>query len=70
MQRIPMSLSDYQVDTVIKAYLRNMTIRASSVNDAPDVDTPEDRVVLSEKAMKKMFFKRIRKNMTQKFQRH
>jgi hypothetical protein len=65
-----MALSDYQVDNVIKAYLRNMTIRANSVNDAANVDTPEDLVVLSEVAMKKMFFKRIRKDMTEKLQKH
>jgi hypothetical protein len=57
-----MILSDYQVDSVIKAYLRNMTGRANFANDAQDVDTPEDRVVLSEAAMKKMFFKMIRKH--------
>jgi hypothetical protein len=66
-----MALSDYQVDAVIKAYLKNMTIRAASANDDGDTgEIPEDRVAISEEAMKVMFFKRIRKSLAKKLTKH
>ena len=64
-----MTLSGYQVDSVIKAYLRNMTIRATSARQEGDIEFPDDQVVLSEDAMKGMFFKRIRNNMTEKLRK-
>lgn len=65
-----MALSDYQIDRVIKAYLRNMTLRAASANGDLHGELPADQVVISEEAMKTMFFDRIQKHLTKKLRKH
>jgi hypothetical protein len=65
-----MVLFDYQIDSVIQAYLKNMAIRANSANADRDAEFPEDQVTISEEAMKRMFFKRIRNHMTERLRKH
>jgi hypothetical protein len=67
---VMMTLSNYQIDRVIKAYLRNMTLRAASGNDDLHGELPEDQVAISEEALKTMFFGRIQKHLTKKLTRH
>ncbi len=62
-----MSLTNHQVDSVIKAYLRNMATRAAE--GAEDPETPEDLVVISREALRTMFFKRIGEAMTDRLKK-
>jgi hypothetical protein len=59
-----MSLYDYQVGSVIKAYLRNMTTRATGLGRTEDQEMPEDLVIISREAFRTMLFERIGKQMT------
>ena len=62
-----MSLTNHQIDSVIKAYLRNMATRAADGTDNPE--TPEDVVMISHDALRTMFFKRIGKLMTERLKK-
>lgn len=62
-----MSLTAHQVDSVIKAYLRNMAIKAADGTD--NRETPEDVVLISHEALRTMFFKRIGKLMTDRLKK-
>ncbi len=64
-----MMISDYQIDSVIKAYMRNMTVRATRGNQDGDIEVPDDQVILSEDAMKRIFYNRIRNNMAEKLRK-
>lgn len=54
-----MTVSNFQIRTVIRAYVRNMRVRAESAVDDSIEDLPEDTVALSEQALKNRFFGRI-----------
>ena len=60
-----MTISDYQINSVIKTYMRNMksrTIQSDKTSEPP----AEDRVLISDEGMKKMLFDRIGEKMTER----
>lgn len=61
-----MTISDYQIRTVIRAYMRNMRVRVESATDDPTAELPEDRVVISQDAVRKRFFGRIGERVAEK----
>jgi hypothetical protein len=64
-----MTVSDYQINNVIKTYMRNMksrTIHADMISE-PAV---EDRVLISDEGVKRMLFDRIGEKMTERLRRH
>ena len=65
-----MTISDYQINSVVKTYMRNMKSRASLTEKTARGDGAEDRVLISEEAMKRMVFERIGDSMTEKLRRH
>jgi hypothetical protein len=67
-----MSISDYQISSVIKTYMKNMKVKAKSVEKEPSNGSVkrEDNVMISEEAMKKMLFSRIGEQMTERLKRH
>ncbi|HUJ69568.1 MAG TPA: hypothetical protein VLW86_08590 [Syntrophorhabdales bacterium] len=65
-----MTISDYQINSVVKTYMRNMKSRASLTEKTAGGDGAEDRVLISEEAMKRMVFERIGDSMTEKLRRH
>jgi hypothetical protein len=54
-----MTVSSFQIRTVIRAYMKNMRVRAESVMDDSSEAFPEDRVLISEEALRRRFFGRI-----------
>ncbi len=66
-----MTVSDFQVSSVIRTYLKNMKSRAGGVGEKIRCQSlPEDRVTISDQGMKKMLFERIGEKMTERLKRH
>jgi hypothetical protein len=64
-----MTISDYQVNNVIKTYVRNMksrTIHADMISEP----TAEDRVLVSDEGVKRMLFDRIGEKMAERLRRN
>ena len=65
-----MTVSDYQVNSVIKTYMRNMKSRMGRGDNACDGPLEEDNVIISEEGMKRVLFERIGEKMTERLRRH
>jgi hypothetical protein len=65
-----MTISDYQINSVIKTYMRNMKNRMDRAEVTSRGSIPEDRVMISDDGMKKILFERIGEKMTERLRRH
>ncbi len=66
-----MTISDFQISSVIKTYMRNMKSRAGHVDEkAPCESNREDKVTISDEGMKRILFERIGEKMTERLRRH
>ncbi len=65
-----MTVSDYQINSVIKTYMRNMKSRMGRGGKARDLPDEEDNVIISEEGMKRVLFERIGEKMTERLRRH
>ena len=67
-----MVISDYQISSVIKTYMKNMKVRAKSTEKDPanNNGTQEDNVLISEEGIKRMLFNRIGEQMTERLKKH
>lgn len=65
-----MTVSDFQIRTVIRAYLKSMRLKAESAMDEPIEDMPEDMVTISEEALRRMFFGRIGERVAERARGH
>lgn len=64
-----MMVSEYQISSVIKTYMRNMRGRTIESIPAPEADL-EDKVMLSDEGVKRMLFDRIGEKITERLRRH
>ena len=67
-----MTISDYQISSVIKTYMKNMKVKAKCIEkETVDTgETKEDSVKISEEGMKRMLFNRIGEQMTERLKRN
>lgn len=65
-----MTVSGYQINSVIKTYMKNMRSRMGRAGKALGDSGVEDRVLISEDAMKRMVFERIGEKMTERLRKH
>ncbi len=65
-----MTVSDYQINSVIKTYMKYMKIRMGHGDNGCELPPEEDNVIISEEGMKRVLFERIGENMTQRLRRH
>ena len=65
-----MTVSDFQINSVIKTYMKNIKIRMSHRANAEDGSSQEDNVIISEEGMKRVLFERIGEKMTERLRRH
>lgn len=65
-----MTISDYQISSVIKTYVKNMRIRAKSIEPDVQAEQREDAVVISEEGMKRLLFERIGEQVTERLRRY
>jgi hypothetical protein len=66
-----MTISDYQINSVIKTYMRNMKSRMGQAERTSyESAAAEDRVMVSEEGMRKMLFERIEEKMMERLKRH
>lgn len=61
-----MTISDYQISSVIKTYMKSMKVKAGQTEKNPDYAMREDEVNISREGMKKMLYDRIGEQMTEK----
>ena len=65
-----MTVSDFQINRVIKTYMKNIKIRMSHGVNAEEDSSQEDNVIISEEGMKRVLFERIGEKMTERLRRH
>jgi hypothetical protein len=66
-----MTVSGYQINSVIKTYMNNMKGKMSQAGKASCESTAgEDRVTISDEGMKKILFERIGERMAERLKRH
>jgi hypothetical protein len=65
-----MTVSNYQINSVIKTYMKNMKSRMSRHGNACEGPAEEDDVIISEEGMKRVLFERIGEKMTERLRRH
>jgi hypothetical protein len=67
-----MTISDYQISSVIKTYMKNMKVKAKCVEKEPANSNimHEDNVMISEEGMKKMLYDRIGEQVTERLKRY
>ena len=66
-----MTISDHQINNVIKTYLKNMRSRmVGRLGRSRDGSSEDDNVMISEDGMKRVFFERIGEKMTERLKRH
>jgi hypothetical protein len=66
-----MTISDFQISSVIKTYMRNMKSRAGQVGERTLSEAnPEDKVMISDEGMKRILFERIGEKMSERLRRH
>ncbi len=65
-----MTISDYQISSVIRTYMKNMKVRMNRAGNEHEVDSREDEVNISREGMKKMLYDRIGEHVTEKLKRH
>jgi hypothetical protein len=64
-----MTISDHQINNVIKTYMKNMKSRMRRLGRGRD-GSEGDNVMISEEGMKRVFFERIGEKMTERLRRH
>ncbi|OPY00661.1 MAG: hypothetical protein A4E61_01938 [Syntrophorhabdus sp. PtaB.Bin184] len=65
-----MTISDYQISSVIRTYMKNMKVRMNRSGGEREMDSREDEVNISREGMKKMLYDRIGEHVTEKLKRH
>ena len=65
-----MTISDYQISSVIRTYMKNMKVRVGQVEKSYDYAPKEDEVSISREGMKKMIYDRIGEQMTEKLKKY
>lgn len=65
-----MTISDYQISSVIRNYVKNMRGKLDAGSVGPDEHETEDRTAISEEGMKRMLFDRIGEKMTERLKKH
>jgi hypothetical protein len=70
LKRREMTISDYQINSVIRNYLRNMKNKMAQSEMVSWEVLPEDRVTISNAGMKRVLFERIGERMTERLRKH
>ncbi len=65
-----MTISDYQINNVIRTYIKNMKSRANLAEQGHREVPDEDRISISEEGMRRMLFTRIGEKMTERLRKH
>jgi len=65
-----MTISDYQINSVVRTYMKNMSGKVGLTGKTSRDDGAEDQVLISEGAMRRMLFDRIGEKMTERLRRH
>jgi hypothetical protein len=64
------TISNYQVNSVIKTYVKNMKTRVRTHDPEVQPEARDDSVQISEEGMKRMLFERIGEQVNEKLRRY
>jgi hypothetical protein len=65
-----MPISNYQVDSVIKIYVKNMKIRVGQTKENPEENDCDYQLDISKEGIKKMIYERMGKQMAEKLKKN
>lgn len=65
-----MTISDYQISSVIRTYMKNMKVRMNRSGENLGQENREDEVNISREGMKKMLYDRIGEHVTEKLKKN
>ena len=65
-----MTISDYQISSVIRTYVRNLRTRMDEDERSHSDAVFADNVAISPEGMKRILFERIGEKMTERLKRH
>jgi hypothetical protein len=65
-----MTISDYQVGSVIKTYLKNMRIKLKEKENGLIQKPRDDEVLISQEGMKKVLYNRISKQLVERSKKY
>jgi len=60
-----MTISDYQVSSVIRTYMKHMKMKLKPRENPSSRKIGEDQVVISEEAMKEILLERVKERMNE-----
>lgn len=63
-----MTISDYQISSVIRTYMKNMKVKVRQIDN--DNAARDDEVAISKEGIKRMLFERIGEQMTEKIRKY
>jgi hypothetical protein len=65
-----MTISDYQIGSVIKTYLKNMKAKVRDRENGPVHEPKDDVVAISQEGMKKVLYDRIGEQMAERSKKY
>jgi len=65
-----MTISDYQVGSVIKTYLKNMKIKLKEKETGLIQKSRDDEVLISQEGMKKVLYNRISEQLVERSKKY
>jgi hypothetical protein len=65
-----MTISDYQISSVIRNYVKNMRGKLDAGCTGAEEPESEDKTAISEEGMKRMVYERIGEKVTERLRKH
>jgi hypothetical protein len=65
-----MTISDYQISSVIKTYMKNMKAKIKNRENSPTHEARNDLVAISQEGMKKVLYDRIGEQMAERSKKY
>lgn len=65
-----MTITDHQISSVIRIYMKSMKVRAGQTEKNRDDFMREDEASISKEAVKKMIYNRIGERVTEKLKKY
>lgn len=65
-----MTISGYQIRSVVKTYMKNMKVRAGLIEGNPENNSGDSELNISGDGIKKMMYERIGEQMTEQLKKN
>lgn len=65
-----MTISDYQIGSVVKTYMKNMKVKLKEKEDGLIQKPTDDEALISQEGMRKVLYDRINEQVVERSKRH